>query len=187
MDLVKHLRDAYSRSTPGEWLAKRLHFGEKHWLTVIYAKGEAENVEICTLRHNRDDELFIELTHDYVPKLLDLVDEMAEALHAVDGGSSRYDGFETYQVLPDAIEKVGAVVSKLKGTQAMPSNTCALCDEPVLSVQEMTCDDCGKRTCEECGRTTEELAQSGHTLNARKEKWQCNECEFGSSGVSEAQ
>lgn len=52
---------------------------------------------------------------------------------------------------------------------------CELCKEHVAT-QECAC---GKHTCEECGRTVATQAQAGTTLNARVDKWECLECEFG--------
>lgn len=62
----------------------------------------------------------------------------------------------------------------------MEITQCELCVETITPSNEHTCSECGKRTCEECGRTRPKQAQSGRSLNAVVDSWQCNACEFGS-------
>ena len=53
------------------------------------------------------------------------------------------------------------------------------CEQCIDTMATQKCDTCGKNTCDECGRTVESQGQSGSSLNAVIEKWQCNACEFG--------
>ena len=79
------VRELLSKLTPGEWHIKRLTLGREHWMSVVFAESkDGTPLEICTFRHERDDDLAWIVAKDYLPAALDYIEELEKKIEQLE-------------------------------------------------------------------------------------------------------